>query len=173
MWLFFFPENLTAFYCTRNDIFISAETKELMLSILKSFKWHFPIRTPYFFSCCFIHIWSELWVFRMYISQKPTLQESHRECDLARLSNTLSVSLRKGNRTLLLTHFQFSLNTNWWHWKLIPREFTLQALHNFHYHSVDFSSFPLAESPPSVLQISGLRILICSCVVPCNVFCCK
>ena len=112
---------------------------------------------PIFFSCCFIHIWSELWVFRMYISQKPTLQECHRECALARLSNTLSVGLRKGNSTLLFTHFQFNLNTNWLHWKLIPREFTLQALHNFHYHSVDFSSFPLAKSPPSVLQVTAFE----------------
>ena len=45
----------------------------------------------------------------MYISQKPTLQTCDIGCALAGLSNGLSVSPRKGNRTLLFTHFQFSL----------------------------------------------------------------
>ena len=50
-------------------------------------------------------IWSELWVFQMYISQKPTLQRCDIGCALGGLWNRLRVSTKKGNRTLLFTHF--------------------------------------------------------------------
>lgn len=95
-----FPGILTNYFLhPKRYCYFSTKRQGLLLpeylAILKGLSYIFLLKL-HILSCFFMHIWCELWVFQMYISQKPTLQTCDIGCALAGLSNGLSVSSRKG-----------------------------------------------------------------------------